>query len=94
MDKFVTITKSNLSGKVVAEKEKHKLRFNPYGAKEVDAQKARDDWIAKGKEQRYLAAHSRSRADLNDYIEFWRVYAKARITMNSNQRQPTRMLPL
>jgi hypothetical protein len=52
MDKFVKITKSAPSGRISSEKEKHKLRFNPYSAKGAEAEKARQDWIAIGKEQK------------------------------------------
>lgn len=52
MDKFVKITKSAPSGRVSSEKEKQKLRFNPYSAKVSEGDKARQDWIAIGKEQK------------------------------------------
>jgi hypothetical protein len=52
MDKFVKITKSAPSGRVSSEKEKEKLRFNPYSTKGPEAERARQDWIAIGKEQK------------------------------------------
>jgi hypothetical protein len=52
MDKFVKITKSAPSGRVAPEKERQKLRFNPYSAKGAEAEKARQDWTAIGKEKK------------------------------------------